>query len=117
MNLDDIREESGVRIHYMADDMPLSSNKFKAVWKICKKNGIRTLERAEYFLPIIRYHSRWQELTVEDFTPDSELYPFMSSSFHIHFLRYSRDVEESVLEEKGAEVQTEIAPYFKAVID
>lgn len=49
-------------IRYVLDNMKFSLNKVEAIMNCTPKN-----ERLYYLFPLIKYHSRWKELTLEDF--------------------------------------------------
>lgn len=58
------------RIHNLADYIPLSANKLALLRELCDEREIPWKDRAEYYVPLIRYHSRWNNLTVNDFKND-----------------------------------------------
>lgn len=55
-------------IRYVLDNMKFSLNKVEAIINSTPKN-----ERLYYLFPLIKYHTRWKELTLEDFQFDLEL--------------------------------------------
>lgn len=79
-----------VRVHYLADNMPLSWNKIQLVWKMGEYMGITWEERLEYLFPIIRYHTRWTGLSEMDFFEPID--GLNGSSHYKSFLRTSTDV-------------------------
>ncbi len=57
---------SGVSyVHTMTDSMPLSSNKIRAAFDL----GGDTSYALELLCPFSIYHARWEELSMEDFSP------------------------------------------------
>ena len=64
MKYDEINEQM---LHRNLDYMPLSLNKLKMADAVLTKADIHGFDRLEYYFPIIRFHSRWSELTVDDF--------------------------------------------------
>lgn len=54
-------------IHYLLDNMPLSRNKLALTKHLCRKADLDFAESLEYYLPIIRYHERWNEVDMRDF--------------------------------------------------
>jgi len=52
------------------DPMKLSPVKLRAIWEICQLDPEQ--EVINYLLPFVRYHDRWQELTLDSFIPDEE---------------------------------------------
>lgn len=55
-------------IRYVLDNMKLSLNKIEAIINCTPEN-----ERLAYLFPLVKYHSRWKEITLEDFQFDLEL--------------------------------------------
>lgn len=47
------------RLHRLADNIPLSPNKIRLVFKLCAGTDLDWLE---FFAPIVRFHSRWDSL-------------------------------------------------------
>ena len=54
-------------LHRNIDYMPWSLNKLKMMWTLFRKAGVWGIKRAEYFMPIIRFHSSWSELKSENY--------------------------------------------------
>lgn len=52
------------RLHWFTDNVPFSYGVHEAIQDLTKAETDKT----EYYLPIYSYHSRWKELTKEDFT-------------------------------------------------
>lgn len=52
----------------LIDAMPFSLNKLKLIHSICKTNGYTFEESLEFYLPLIRFHSRWNQLEKSDFS-------------------------------------------------
>lgn len=80
-------------MHCTLDYMRFSPNKIEAVMAIDKIYDFET-SPSEYFLPILKYHDRWKELTAEDFT-----YQFQDKDF---FLKGHR-VGESIYADSKSE--------------
>jgi len=107
------------RIHFTTDFMPFSRNKLDLVNYFCDsgvEKDTTKWERLEYYLPIIRYHSRWDALTQLDFRvsfPDVK-----SSSQYETFLKESVDQSERdfhIKETKALDETTEEG--MEALID
>ena len=62
------------RYHVAFDNMKLSWEKIKTIYEHCSLNN-NTDPFLSYFFKIIKYHSRWSELTENDFTYDSQDMP------------------------------------------
>lgn len=86
---------SELKLHLATDNMPLSWNKFQFVNAAGEMNGLDWADRLEYLFPLIRYHSRWQELREIDF--QRELNNF-KGSYHEgnRFLQTSTDISSKV---------------------
>lgn len=56
-----------VPIHNIVDYMPLSLTKIKLTNSLTEKGGFPLKDSMEFYVPLIRYHSRWNALTREDF--------------------------------------------------
>lgn len=84
---------SDVAMHYLTDDMPLSWNKIQLVWKMGDYMDLDWADRLEYLFPIIRYHSRWNELDEIDFV--NSLDGLKGGSHYSSFLRTSTDISSS----------------------
>ena len=54
-------------LHRNLDYMPWSLNKLKMMRTLIGKSGFKGSRIAEYFLPLIRFHSSWSTLKSEDF--------------------------------------------------
>lgn len=57
-------EES--RYRNVLDYAPMSKNKWDAIDYVCEDKT--SIEKWSYILPIVKYHTRWNELTEQDFT-------------------------------------------------
>ena len=62
------------RYHVAFDNMKLSRNKIQAIYEHCKMRD-NADPFMSYFIKIIKYHSRWSELTEDDFTYDAQDMP------------------------------------------
>ena len=54
-------------IHYLADYFPWSLTKHYMIDGLCDEGAFSADERLEFYFPILRYHSRWNALTIGDF--------------------------------------------------
>lgn len=55
-------------IHYLLDYMPLSLNKLKLTKALCDGLNIAGEDRLEYYFPLEIYHSRWNQIGIQDFS-------------------------------------------------
>ena len=58
------------QLHYALDYMPFSLNKLRMTGDLLSRSEYRGLDTLEYYLPIIRFHSRWEELQSWAFSDD-----------------------------------------------
>lgn len=77
-------------LHRVLDNMPLSWNKFQLVNAMGELAGVDWADRLEYLLPLIHFHSRWQNLGEDDFK--REIYNFKGGSTYSNFLYTSKNV-------------------------
>ena len=71
LNLNPFKEDTGpdqVKLHRIADYMPLSANKLRMIRDLSDEMGISISERLEFYLPFVRFHSKWATLASSDFT-------------------------------------------------
>lgn len=54
-------------IHCLVDYFPFSLNKLQMIHTLCGYGNILGMEQLEFYFPLFRYHSRWNELTEDDF--------------------------------------------------
>lgn len=78
------------KLHRLTDYMPLSTNKIEMIDTLCDSANINILDRIEYYMPIIRFHSEWSELTTEDF--DFSLDGLKAGVHHKNFLKKTVNV-------------------------
>lgn len=69
VNLNSLRDTviNENNMHYLLDNMPLSRNKIALTRHLCEQEELSLSESMEFYLPIIRYHERWNELKRTDF--------------------------------------------------
>lgn len=103
--------------HTLADYMPLSATKVRMLRALSGELGKDGLSQAEFYLPIIRFHSRWPELSSFDFLHEPE--NVKGGSTHLGFL--TRELTGTViinhtesrvpLDEKQRSCLTELLDY------
>ncbi len=54
-------------MHRVTNYLNPSFNKYSLIWQLADIGNIPPADRLEYYFPIIRFHSRWSELTRNDF--------------------------------------------------
>ncbi len=55
------------QMHKLLDAMPFSLNKLALTKRLADIGEYSFEDRLEFYFPVIRYHSRWKELEIEDF--------------------------------------------------
>lgn len=80
------------RLHTTTNFMRLSWTKIQLINKLSSILEIKWFDRLEYYFPIIRFHSNWDQLTTTDF--DRSLEGLKGSVHHNIFLKTSTDVSK-----------------------
>lgn len=83
------------QLHYALDYMPFSLNKLSMTGELIRRSEFRGLDTLEYYLPIIRFHSRWEELQSWVFSDDSLIYK--ASDTTMTFCENSVDISDKLL--------------------
>jgi hypothetical protein len=94
----DYVEEEG-RLRGSIDSMRLSLEKIEMVYTIVKKDPSQS--GINYFFPLFRYHSRWGELTQQDFADQNENSTINKGYYGIRFVVKDEDAlpGDSLMEE------------------
>lgn len=75
INLSTIRSDvTEERIYTLFNDMPFSLNKIKAIDYVGDCYEYDFTQKMQTLVPIIKYHSRWSELVLGDFTNNEDVY-------------------------------------------
>lgn len=111
INLDDVKVNKSERFHQILDHFRFSGTKLGMIRAFMSKTDTPYIDRLEYVFPIIRYHSRWKELTENDFWKNTD--GLMGSSNYPTWLYGTEDESENVFEE-GESV--ELNDYTRGVI-
>ena len=88
ITLSDQDEMEYKSLHYLADYMPMSLNKINLIREYFSKDGESILNSAEYFFPLMRFHDRWSELTMDDLNIDDGT---KGATRHEYYLTYVTD--------------------------
>lgn len=90
----EIEQYYNAKVHRFRNNYPLTENKYKALDYMLDLTNVPLDERAEYYFPIIRFHSRWKEMKRFDvtFTYDN----YKSASKYASYLKKSK-VREPVV--------------------
>lgn len=91
--------------HFLLDFMPASVNKHKLISELCDLMDIPLSERVEFYFPFELYHTRWSELTEEDFNYEPDGY--MSSPCYNMILKkfYGKQRNEIRLTDEKTQIE------------
>ncbi len=79
-------------LHYLLDYMPFSFTKLRMMNDLASRCEEGEADKLEFLFPVIRFHSRWNKLTTDDFYHPRE--EMKGSSTYKSFLGRSMDVRE-----------------------
>ena len=101
ISLTDQDEMEYKSLHYLADYMPMSMNKLNLLKDYFSKEDESLLNSAEFFFPLMRFHERWSEMTLDDLIIDDGT---KGATRHQYYLTYVTDVtQEYITSNKKAE--------------
>ena len=104
------------RIHGVVDYMPLSVNKLRYIHYVADRSSLGPLERLELYLPIIRFHSRWDEL--ESWAFGSGMNRYMNAMTTSAFSNESVDItDDYAVYDTRAEAPEDVVGQFEALLD
>ena len=104
------------QMHYILDHLPLSKNKLSLTHYMLDFSGYKVDERAEFYVPIVRYHSRWKSLKKADFT--YRLDGFKSGSTYNAFLEKAKDVSNNfIIDESSSPLPKKIESSLRSLLD
>lgn len=95
------KRDGTLKDHAFLDSVPLSKNKIKEINAVFEGK-----ERLEYILPFELYHSRWSELTDEDFYFNHKSYEY-GAERHDGFVPFPRPSIDMYEESREADVYLE----------
>ncbi len=107
-------------IHATTDYLPISFEKLMLINDLCKKFQSTFSEKMEIFIPLVRYHSRWNSLNRKFFHDEFELYKggFVSEVFFNMIedisASYFETTERETLPDFVETTLTEMLDYCKA---
>ena len=118
ININTIKEDkiTEAMLHYLLDYMPFSLNKIAITNRMADKGGYTFVERLEYFVPMLRYHSRWNDLSKKDFSYNN--HGVKGTSHYKRYLYTSDDISDLYLRsENTKEVSEDIVSYVNSLLD
>ena len=83
------------RMHYLLDYIPSSITKLQLTNYLVEKANYSFSESLEFYLPVIRFHTRWSELTPKDF--DYEVDGLKGASFYSTYLNDHEDLSSQYI--------------------
>ncbi len=98
-------EVSDVVMHRLLHFMPFSKNKLEFTDYLCDLSNLSFTERLEYYLPMIRYHEKWDELQEGNFI--SEKNTLKGSNTITRYLANVTDISERYLTSDGSHKLTD----------
>ncbi len=104
-------------LHYLLDYMPFSMNKLALTDYLCDSYNVPREERWEYYIPMIRYHSRWSQLEENDFIYSLDGYK--GAAVYNDYLDFTKDISAAyILPEDCTGVQTpRLEEYLVEAVD
>lgn len=105
------------QMHKLLDSMPFSFNKLALTNHLADIGDYSFEDRLEFYFPIVRYHSRWSEITIDDIH-GIENNGFKGSVIYRPYLSYIEDVEDSyIYTEKTTQLTEEIIAAANSLLD
>ena len=96
------KDNAEKKVYLLLDNMKFSFNYIDMVENYCESAGVTGMDKLQYYIPIIQFHSRWKELGKADFV---RTYPsYLNSCYMESFL--TSTIKER--EHRATEVRTEI---------
>lgn len=81
-----------VHMHNTMDHLPFSATKVRMIETLCEQAGFTGLEKLEFYLPFVRFHSGWNELSRESL--DRKLEGLKAGSKYSSFVDKVKDVSK-----------------------
>lgn len=104
------------KVHHLLDYMPFSLNKLELIDALADAGDFTTEERMECIVPMLRYHSRWSDLSEKDF--NYEVNGMKGSSAYSTFLKTYVDITDRyVLTDETADVPETYAEALDSLLD
>lgn len=95
------------QIRNLIDCMPFSMNKLELIKHLSDIGDYSLKDRMEFYLPILRYHSRWSELAGDTSAP--ALNGYKGASTYPPYLARTTDISEKyILTDKEAELSKDL---------
>lgn len=79
------------KMYFVLENMKYSWTYFSIVKEYCDCGNIPLSERAPYYFPLVKFHSRWQELDDKDFKKPNKSY--LNSCYNSSFMKDTKDTD------------------------
>lgn len=104
---------SSIPIHYLTDHMPFSKNKIDMLCYLFDiGGGYDTNSNIEYFLPFVRFHSRWDNLQKRDFH-----YSIDGLKGAVSYNEFLNDVEDVSAFRNHTNSKERMSEYYAAALE
>lgn len=87
-----IYEDSIPKVYLLLNNMKYSPNYYSLASNFCETSDIEGEDRFQYYLPIVQFHSRWDDLKERDFVQTDESY--LNSCYQEDFMTTTIDYME-----------------------
>ena len=81
------------KFYLVLDNMKFSLNRIDMIENYCKYSGITGMDKLQYYFPITLFHSRWKELSEEDFYQTHPSY--LNSTYQEGFLSHGLEEDRT----------------------
>ncbi len=96
------KDNADKKVYLLLDNMKFSFNYIDMVENYCDSAGVSGMDKLQYYIPIIQFHSRWKELGKADFVRS---YPsYLNSCYMDKFLTATIKDRKHVATEKRTEI-------------
>lgn len=107
---------TNVRYHYLLDYLPFSMNKLSLTQYLSEAAGLSFEDSLEFYFPIIRYHTRWDELSYQDF--HYEVDGLKGASAYRLYLETAEDISKDyIITDETAAPPDFITEAFTSLLD
>ena len=111
---DDIINDSVM--HRLLDFMPFSQNKLDLTDYLCELADLSFSDRLEYYVPLIRYHEKWAELTTDNFS--AEINGLKGGNTYSWYLGDVKDIrEEYKTSDKSYKISNVLEDSINSLLD
>ncbi len=80
------------KFYLVLDNMKFSLNRIDMIENYCRYSEITGMDKLQYYFPIMQFHSRWKELSEDDFVQTRPSY--LNSTYQKGFLSHGLDKDK-----------------------